>query len=80
MNAAQQRMLEKYGNNILMIDSTHGTNPYQIQLTTLMAVDGDYEGFPVAILWSKVEGCVARTPVTVVPPPPDSVLPGRPSI
>jgi hypothetical protein len=27
-----------------------------------------------------VEGCVARTLVTAVPPPPDSVLPGRPSI
>jgi hypothetical protein len=27
-----------------------------------------------------VEGCVARTPVAVVPPPPDSVLLGRPAI
>jgi hypothetical protein len=55
MNAAQQRMLEKFGNNILMIYSAHGTNPYQIQLTALMVVDGDYEGFPVALLWSKLQ-------------------------
>jgi hypothetical protein len=48
-------MLEKYGNNILMIYSAHGTNPYQIQLTALMVVDGDYEGFPVALLWSKLQ-------------------------
>jgi hypothetical protein len=27
-----------------------------------------------------LEGCVARTLATAVPPPPDSVLPGRPSI
>jgi hypothetical protein len=27
-----------------------------------------------------LEGCVARTLVTAVPLPPDSVLPGRPSI
>jgi hypothetical protein len=27
-----------------------------------------------------LEGCVVRTLVTAVPPPPDSVLPGRPSI
>jgi hypothetical protein len=34
---------------------THDTNPYQIQLTTLMVVDGDYEGFPVALLWLKLQ-------------------------
>ncbi|KAJ8940697.1 hypothetical protein NQ317_003820 [Molorchus minor] len=52
MNTAQKEMLAKYGNNIIMIDSTHGTNPYKIQLTTLMVVDEDYEGFPVAFVWS----------------------------
>jgi hypothetical protein len=25
------------------------------QLTTLMVVDGDYEGFPVALLWLKLQ-------------------------
>lgn len=52
MNFAQEEMLNKYGNDILMIDSTHGTNPYKIQLTTLMVVDDNHEGFPVAFLWS----------------------------
>lgn len=52
MNTAQREMLNKYGNDIIMIDATHGTNPYKIQLTTLMVVDKDHEGFPVAFLWS----------------------------
>uniref|UniRef100_A0A1Y1N7T3 C2H2-type domain-containing protein n=2 Tax=Photinus pyralis TaxID=7054 RepID=A0A1Y1N7T3_PHOPY len=52
MNQAQRELLNIYGNDILMIDSTHGTNPYKIQLTTLMVVDRRFEGFPVAFLWS----------------------------
>lgn len=31
-----------------MIDATHGTNPYNIQLTTLMLADKNNEGIPVA--------------------------------
>uniref|UniRef100_T1KRL2 C2H2-type domain-containing protein n=1 Tax=Tetranychus urticae TaxID=32264 RepID=T1KRL2_TETUR len=39
MNETQQFMFEKYGKNILSIDSTHGTNAYKFQLTTLLTVD-----------------------------------------
>ncbi|ERL83313.1 hypothetical protein D910_00199, partial [Dendroctonus ponderosae] len=46
MNPDQKEMLKMYGNNGIMIDSTHGTNPYQMQLTTLMILDDYYEGFP----------------------------------
>ena len=53
MNAAQTKMLELHGNNVVMIDSTHGMNHYGIQLTTLLVIDGDYEGFPVAFLYSS---------------------------
>ena len=38
---AQQYMLKSFGNNIICIDSTHGTNPYNIQLTTIMVIDNN---------------------------------------
>lgn len=38
-NEGQRFMLEKYGEDILAIDSTHGTNDYNSQLTTIMIVD-----------------------------------------
>ena len=36
---AQICMFNKYGSNIIAIDSTHGTNDYDFQLTTVMVVD-----------------------------------------
>ena len=36
---AQISMFNKYGGNIIAIDSTHGTNDYDFQLTTVMIVD-----------------------------------------
>ncbi|XP_053204258.1 uncharacterized protein LOC128390789 [Panonychus citri] len=35
----QRFMLEKYGGNVIAMDSTHGTNDYDFQLTTIMVVD-----------------------------------------
>jgi len=35
----QRFMLEKYGHNIIAMDSTYGTNDYDFQLTTVMVVD-----------------------------------------
>ena len=32
-------MIEKYSKDIIAIDSTHGTNNYDFQLTTLKVVD-----------------------------------------
>ena len=55
MNGAQQELFAMYGSNIVMIDSTHGTNPYNIKLTTIMVVDSNFEGFPVAFLFSISE-------------------------
>ena len=39
MNDYQKYMLEKFGKNVVCIDSTHGCNSYKFQLTTLMRVD-----------------------------------------
>lgn len=35
----QKYLFEKYSDNIIAIDSTHGTNDYGFQLTTIMIVD-----------------------------------------
>ena len=39
MKPYQKFMLEKYGNKCITIDSTHGTNNYDFQLTTIMIID-----------------------------------------
>ncbi|XP_025018607.1 uncharacterized protein LOC107371466 [Tetranychus urticae] len=57
----QRYLLEKHGENIIAIDSTHGTNDYDFQLTTIMVVDENRTGFPVAYLYSSkvdTETCV----------------------
>lgn len=41
MNEAQAEMLKKYGERCILIDSTHGTSKYKIQLTTIMVVDSE---------------------------------------
>ncbi|XP_055944366.1 uncharacterized protein LOC129975328 [Argiope bruennichi] len=53
MNEAQEELFKIYGNEVLCIDSTHGTNKYNIQLTSLLIKDDNWEGFPVAFLWSN---------------------------
>jgi len=41
-------MMAKYGDEIICMDSTHGTNMYQFLLTTIMVLDEHGEGLPVA--------------------------------
>jgi hypothetical protein len=53
MNDLQESLLKQFGKNILAIDSTHGLNNYDFELTTLMIVDEFNEGFPVAFMFTK---------------------------
>jgi len=53
MTDSQQTLFDLYGDDIISIDSTHGTNKYDIQLTSLLVVDSNREGFPVAFLFSN---------------------------
>lgn len=55
MNQSQQNMLEKFGSNIICIDSTHGLNSYDFQLTTILIIDEYAEGFPAACMFSNRE-------------------------
>jgi len=47
-NSFQRKMLSKFGNNIICIDSTHDTTEYDFYLTTLVVVDEYGAGVPVA--------------------------------
>jgi len=57
MNDVQVHMLQQYGHyRVNCMDSTHGTNAYDFQLTTLLVIDDYGEGFPVAFcISSKVD-------------------------
>ena len=39
-------MLKEFGNNIILIDSTHGTTGYDFQLMSIVVVDELGEGYP----------------------------------
>lgn len=56
MNASQAEMLKKFGSDgIVCMDATHGTNPYDFNLISVLVVDNFGEGFPVAFLLSNRE-------------------------
>ncbi|XP_068082106.1 uncharacterized protein [Anabrus simplex] len=60
MNDAQRGMLEKYGNDCLCMDSTHGLNSYGFELVTVLVLDDLRQGFLCAFMLSN------RTDQTVV--------------
>lgn len=54
-------------NHEVCLDSTHGMNSYDFQLTTLMAIDEHGEGYPVAFCYSNhVDECAMRIFLQVV--------------
>jgi len=54
MNDVQVHLLQMYGHHrVNCIDSTHKTNGYNFQLTTLLIIDNNGEGFPVAFCISS---------------------------
>ena len=54
MTDVQVHMLATFGvNGVVCVDSAHGTNAYDFQLTTLMIIDDHEEGFPVDFCYSN---------------------------
>lgn len=43
-------MLEQYGNDVVCIDSTHGINAYDFELTPIVVLDDKREGFPAVLI------------------------------
>ena len=64
MDSAQCEMLRRFGTgdlSVVCVDSTHGTNIYHFLLTTVMILDNNRQGFPVAFLFSTRETeCVLK--------------------
>jgi hypothetical protein len=46
-------MLRTYGTEIICIDGTHGTNAYGFELSTIVVLDDQHQGFPV--LFSTIQ-------------------------
>jgi len=53
MNNYQKSMLEKFGNDVICIDDTHGMNSYNFNLTTVLILDDMREDFPCAFMISN---------------------------
>lgn len=53
MNKCQSFMLKSFGHNVVTMDSTHGLNPYDFEMTTLMVLDEYGQGFPGACMFTN---------------------------
>lgn len=53
MTEAQAEMLKKYGDDCVCLDSTHGTNAYNFEMTTLLVLDDMRQGFPCSFFFSS---------------------------
>jgi len=61
MNNYQKSMLEKFGNDVISIDDTHGMNSYHFNLTTILVLDDMREGFPcVSMISNRVDEAVLK--------------------
>ncbi|KAF5277287.1 hypothetical protein FQR65_LT16036 [Abscondita terminalis] len=59
MFPVQSHILKKFGNGgIICMDATHGTNPYDFHLVTVLTIDEFGHGFPTAFLFSNREDYV----------------------
>ena len=57
----QHDMMLKYGNKVICLDDTHGTNVYDFNLITVLVVDDHGEGIPVAwALANQVDAAMLR--------------------
>lgn len=57
MTEAQSEILNKFGRSVICMDATHGTNPYDFKLVTVLVIDEYHCGFPVEFFLSNREEC-----------------------
>ncbi|KAM4051837.1 uncharacterized protein ACNLHF_026275 isoform 1-T4 [Anomaloglossus baeobatrachus] len=55
MSNFQMKMFQKFGNKIVCLDCTHGTNGYDFHLITILVIDDFSESVPVAWMISNKE-------------------------
>jgi hypothetical protein len=51
MSLAQEELLRMFGSSIICIDGTHGTNAYGFEMTTLITIDDQHQGFPTVFFF-----------------------------
>ncbi|KAJ8921273.1 hypothetical protein NQ315_013745 [Exocentrus adspersus] len=61
MNQYQQLMLKTFGQNTIVVDSTHGLTQYDFEMTTIMVIDDCGEGFPVTYMFTNRKDTVVHT-------------------
>ena len=57
----QMEMLRSFGNNIICVDATHGTNEYDFMLVSMIVIDDYGEGCPVAWCFTNREDELSLT-------------------
>lgn len=61
MNNYQKLILEKFGDDVICIEDTHGMNLYNFNLTTILILDDMREGFPcVFMINNRVDEAVLK--------------------
>ncbi|KAH1028413.1 hypothetical protein HUJ05_001767 [Dendroctonus ponderosae] len=60
MNTFQKQMIQQFPYTIT-IDSTHGLNGYDFELTTIMVLDEYHHGFPVAEMFTNRKDTVVQS-------------------
>jgi hypothetical protein len=60
MNKEMEYMLKTYGPRIICLDGTHGTNPYNFELTTILVLDDQHIGHPVVFLISNRKDTISQ--------------------
>lgn len=53
MNEVQAALLCQFGKNVIAINSTHGLNNQDFEMTTIMVIDDFNKGFFVDIIFNK---------------------------
>ena len=53
MDKVQSNFFQKFGTKFIAIDSTHGLNAYDFELTTILSIDEFHEGIPLAFMFSN---------------------------
>ncbi|CAH0560267.1 unnamed protein product [Brassicogethes aeneus] len=59
MNKFQRQMIQSFP-NIIAVDSTHGLNGYDFEMTSIMVIDEFHHGFPIAEMFSNRKDIVIQ--------------------
>lgn len=59
MNSFQKQMLKQFP-TLITVDSTHGLNGYEFEMTTIMVIDEYHHGFPIAVMFTNRKDTIVQ--------------------